>query len=352
MNGWMIYGANGYTGRLIAEQAARSGLKPVLAGRNASVGDLAAALGLEARIFPLDDDAAMAAGLAEIKLVLHCAGPFSATAAPMMAACLRAGAHYLDITGEIDVFEHGYALDAQAKARGIVICPGAGFDVVPTDCLALALKEALSDATHLALGFDSRSPLSPGTSKTMVEGLGQGGMVRRDGALVGVPFAWRERKIDFGAGLKTAVTIPWGDVSTAYRSTGIGTVECYIAVSPRAASGMRKMRLLRPLLALGFVQTLLKRRIERKVSGPDARLRDKTETFVWGEVTNAKGEKRVGRVRTPNGYSLTVDSALALTRLLLERPVGLGGFRTPSQLGGKELLESLPGVGKIGIGRE
>ena len=352
MVGWMIYGANGYTGRLIAEKAAQLGLKPVLAGRGESMKDLAAALGLEARIFPLDDTEAMAAGLSGMKLVLHCAGPFSATAAPMMAACLRAGAHYLDITGEIDVFEQAYALDAQAKARGVVLCPGAGFDVVPTDCMALALKEALPDATHLALAFDTSSPLSAGTSKTMVEGLKHGGMIRRDGALIKVPFAWRERRIDFGAGVKNTVSVPWGDVSTALRSTGIGNIECYFPVPPAAARGMRWMRPLRPLLGLSLVQSYLKRRIERKVRGPDTTSRGKTETLVWGEVTNARGHKRVGRVRTPNVYSLTVDSALALTRLLLEPQSGHSGFRTPSLLGGKGLLESLPGVGKIVIGRE
>ena len=294
MDPWMIYGANGYTGRLISEQAARLNLRPVLAGRNRSVESLAAGLGLDSRLFPLDDEAAMAAGLAGMKLVLHCAGPFSATAAPMMAACLQAGAHYLDITGEIEVFECAFALDAQAKAKGVVLCPGAGFDVVPTDCLALALREALPDATHLALGFDTSSALSAGTSKTMVEGLKHGGMIRRDGALTKVPFAWRERRIDFGAGAKNAVTVPWGDVSTAFRSTGIGNVECYFALPPAAARGMRWMRPLRPLLGLAAVQSFLKRRIERNVRGPDATSRDKTETLVWGEAMNAKGEKKGG----------------------------------------------------------
>ena len=173
---WMIYGANGYTGELIAREAAGRDLKPVLAGRTAAkVEPLAASLGLQARVFDLGDAAATSKSVEGMVLVLHCAGPFSATAAPMMAACLATHAHYLDITGEISVFEHARTLDAAARAAGIVICSGVGFDVIPTDCVAAALKAVLPDATHLALGFDSRSGFSPGTAKTSVEGLAHGG---------------------------------------------------------------------------------------------------------------------------------------------------------------------------------
>ena len=155
-----------------ARSGRAAGLKPVLAGRTAAkVEQLATSLGLQARVFDLANAAATARSVEGMGLVLHCAGPFSATAAPMMAACLSAHAHYLDITGEISVFEHARTLDAAARAAGIVICPGVGFDVIPTDCVAATLKAALPDATHLALGFDSRSGFSPGTAKTSVEGL-------------------------------------------------------------------------------------------------------------------------------------------------------------------------------------
>ena len=124
-----------------------------------------------------------------------------------MAACLATHAHYLDITGEISVFEHSRTLDAAARAAGIVVCPGVGFDVIPTDCVAAALKAALPDATQLALGFDSRSGFSPGTAKTSVEGLAQGGKVRKDGRIISVPLAYKTRRIDFGDGEKLAMTI-------------------------------------------------------------------------------------------------------------------------------------------------
>src|SRR5206468_1467866 len=121
---WLLYGATGYTGKKIAQQAVRQGLRPILAGRGDGVRRVAAELGLPARVFGLDDAAAVRTGLDGVHAVLHCAGPFSATAAPMIEACLATGAHYLDITGEIAVFEFAASRDADALKRGVVLCPG------------------------------------------------------------------------------------------------------------------------------------------------------------------------------------------------------------------------------------
>lgn len=346
---WMIYGANGYTGELIARDAVRRGLRPVLAGRSRDkVEALARELGLEARVFGLDDPARLLAQIKEHGLILHCAGPFSATAAPMIEACLRAGAHYLDITGEIAVFEHAQSLNERARAAGSVICPGVGFDVVPTDCVAAALKDALPDATHLALGFDSRSSFSPGTAKTSIEGLAQGGKVRRDGKIVSVPLAYRVRRIDFGAGEKLAMTIPWGDVSTAWHTTGIANIEVFIPGSAGMIRGARLANWIRPLLGLSFVQRLLKARIGKTVTGPDQAKRADQGTYVWGEARNARGESKVARVHTANVYSLTIDAALAVVGYLLQtRPPG--GAYTPARLLGADLVTHLPGSSEINI---
>lgn len=346
---WMIYGANGYTGELIARAAAARGLQPILAGRSADrLAPLADALGLERRAFALDDAATVKASLDGVSLVLHCAGPFSATAAPMIEGCLAVGAHYLDITGEISVFEHARAQDARARAAGIAICPGVGFDVIPTDCVAATLKEALPDATHLALGFDSRSGFSPGTAKTSVEGLAQGGMIRENGRLKRVPLAYRTRRIDFGDGEKLATTIPWGDVSTAYATTGIPNIEVYIPGSPKMVKSLRRANYLRWLVRIGPVQALVKRRIERRVRGPDAATRDALPTWVWGEARNARGEVRVARVRTANGYSLTVDGALTVVERMLASPPPPGSH-TPAGLYGKTLVCDLPGSTELVI---
>jgi short subunit dehydrogenase-like uncharacterized protein len=344
---WMIYGANGYTGELIAREAATRGLKPVLAGRTAAkVEPLAASLGLPARVFDLANAAATSRGVEGMGLVLHCAGPFSATAAPMMGACLARRAHYLDITGEISVFEHARTLDAAARAAGIVVCPGVGFDVIPTDCLAATLKAALPDATHLVLGFDSRSGFSPGTAKTSVEGLAQGGKVRKDGRIISIPLAYKTRRIDFGDGEKLAMTIPWGDISTAYATTGIPNIEVYIPGSPAMVARLRRTNRLRWLIGMGLAQRFLKRRIERTVEGPSAAKRDAHPTFVWGEVANARGDKRTARIKTANGYSVTVTGALAVAEHLLANKVP-GGAYTPAKLIGPDLVTRLPGSGPL-----
>ena len=346
---WMIYGANGYSGELIAREARRRGMKPVLAGRSMErIAPLARELDCEHRAFALADAVATAKALAGITLVLNCAGPFSATAAPLADACLKAKVHYLDITGEIEVFEALHTRDAEAKTIGIVLCPGVGFDVIPTDCLAVALKMALPDATHLALGFDSRSGFSPGTVKTMVEGLGKGGWVRRDGRIVPVPPVWKIRRLDFGRGEKTAMTIPWGDVATAFHSTGIPNIETYIPATPTLLRWRWLLPWLRPLFGLGFVQTLLKQRVTATVRGPDAEQRQRTPTWVWGEVVNAAGARKISRVQTANGYDVTVYGALAVVEgLLANAPAG--GYYTPAQLLGAGLVETLPGSTPIRI---
>lgn len=341
---WMIYGANGFTGKLMAREAQRRGLRPVLAGRNAAeVRRLAGELGLDNKVFSLDEEEAVRAAVAGMTLVLHCAGPFSMTAAPMIRACLAAGVHYLDITGEIAVFELAHSLGAAARRADTVLLPGAGFDVVPSDCLAASLVEMLPAATRLLLAFEATGGPSPGTAKTSVEGLASGGRARRDGKLIEVPLAWKARRIPFAHGERTAVTIPWGDVFTAFISTGVPDIEVYMAVPPALVGRLRRLRWARPLLALGFVQSFLKKRIGNRVRGPAEAVRASSYCELWGEVTSADGRSAAATMTTPNGYDLTVAAALGIVEYLLAKPVE-GGYYTPSLLMGSGYAAALPGV--------
>jgi short subunit dehydrogenase-like uncharacterized protein len=344
MQNWMIYGANGYTGELIAREAAARGLRPILGGRRAAaVEKLATELGLACRVFPAE-----APALADVSLVLNCAGPFSATAAPLMRACLQVPAHYLDITGEIDVYEYAQTLSGEARAAGVVVCPGVGFDVIPTDCVALALAEALPDATHLALGFEALSGMSPGTAKTSVEGLAAGCRIRRDGKIVTVPMGFRVRQIDFGQGSRTAMAFPWGDVSTAYYTTGIGNIEVFMAVPPALVWGARLGNLLTPLLGFAPVQATLKN-MAGGVAGPTQEARAASPCYVWGEVRNAGGATRTARIRTANGYDVTVHGALTVVQTLLDGSNAQVGSLTPARLCGVALITGLPGSGPLTI---
>ena len=268
---WMIYGANGYTGNLVAAEARRRGLNPVLAGRRAGpIEKLATEFRLPMRVFDLDDAPAAAAAIADMAVVANCAGPFAATSA-LIDACLTSRAHYLDITGEIDVFLAAQRRHADAQAAGIVICPGVGFDVIPTDCMAAVLKEALPDATHLVLAFEARGPMSPGTARTMARSLRlgqQGGRVRRNGVIEEVPLSQSWRRIDFPGGSVTAIAIPWGDLATAWFSTGIPNIETYAVVPRAAAIASRALNWVRRLLASAPGQTLLDRLANRATDHP------------------------------------------------------------------------------------
>ncbi len=339
---WMIYGANGYTGRLIAHEAARRGLAPILAGRRAeAIAPLGAELGLETRVFDLEGD--VASSLEGLRLVLHCAGPFANTSAPMIEGCLARGAHYLDITGEIDVFEHAWRQDERARHADVLLCPGAGFDVVPTDCLAACLVRALPAATALVLAFEAGGGPSRGTALTGVAKLGQGGRVRKNGKLESVPMAWKTRDVPFAHGLRRAVTIPWGDVFTAWVSTGIPDVEVYLSMAPRTIARMRRMARLRPVLRWGWVQALLRKRIDARGPGPDEATRQRTGVEVWGEVTSADGRRVNGTLSGPNGYDVTVAASLALVARVLGADVS-GGYTTPSLLAGPDFATTLPGI--------
>ncbi len=341
---WMIYGANGYTGELCAREAVARGMKPVLAGRNdPRVAALAAELGLEHRSFTLDDPAPAAAALEGVRAVLHCAGPFSATSEPMLEACTRARTHYLDITGEIGVFEHIFANASRWRDAGIAVIPGVGFDVVPSDCLAAMLKQDLPDARRLTLAFyNDRNGISPGTAKTVVEGMAKGCPVRVNGELRTIPVASKSRLIPFDTGERPAVIIPWGDVSTAWHSTGIPNIEVYLGMDNRAARRMRAMARFLFLLRSAFMQRLVKAYIGSHVRGPGEAERAGDASHLYGEVENAAGVRAARTLTTPNGYSLTVDASLHAVARVLE---GIDpGAWTPSKALGPEFVLTLAGV--------
>jgi short subunit dehydrogenase-like uncharacterized protein len=293
--------------------------------------------------FSLTEEETLNRALQQVNVVLHCAGPFSKTARLMVYACLRNKVHYLDITGEIEVFEWIAAQDALAKKAGITLLPGAGFDVVPTDCLALYLKNQLPDAQSLELAFYGVQRMSRGTALTMLENVHRGGMIRENGQLKKVPAAYTTRKIDFGPRQKEAVTIPWGDVSTAYYSTGIPNIKVYTAISSGVLAFMKASRFASKLLASSFIQNNLKKLVDNRVKGPDEQQRRSGKSYVWGEVQNNRGESRIAILQTPEGYSLTAQTAL-LAAQLLEDGIAEPGFQTPSMAFGADFILQIPGT--------
>ncbi len=340
----LIYGVTGYTGQLIVQRALDVGLRPILAGRDASsVRAIAEPHGLSFRIASLDNVAEVDALFPGVQVVLHCAGPFSHTYAPMVAACLRHRVHYLDITGELPVFEALAARSDEAKRAQIMLMPGTGFDVVPSDCLAAHLHARLPAATSLALGFRALGGVSRGTALTMIENLGKPGCIRERGTLVPVPPAYHTRTIDFGDGPKLAVTIPWGDVSTAYHSTGIGDVRVYMSVHPKQLAMLKRSRHIGWLLRTGFMQKRLAAKVRAAPPGPNANARATGASLLWGEASAPDGRTVVSRLRGPEGYSLTADTAVRIAQRVLAGHAP-PGFQTPSRAYGADFVLETPGV--------
>lgn len=338
----LIYGANGYTGKLIAACAAAQGLAPIIAGRSApEVEAVADSLGLEARIFSLSEPAALSAALSGAHCVLNAAGPFSATARPMIQACLDHGTHYLDITGEIDVFEMAADLDPQAKDAGIMLLPGVGFDVAASDCLAASVAQQVPDPLHLHLGILSTGRPSRGTAKTAAESLDAPTRVRRNGIIVEKPPGTVTRTFDFGRGHRRTVAVSWGDVATAYYSTGIPNVTVYFPA--RSYGGLLRLaRLLGGVLATRPFQALIKRWVELQPEGPDAEALEHGVAVVVAEVEDAEGTITRGRLTTPNSYKFSYLAAVEAARRVLDGQ-WRAGFHTPSLAYGPHFAYTLPG---------
>jgi short subunit dehydrogenase-like uncharacterized protein len=339
---FLIYGANGYTGELVLRYAAERGLTPVIAGRNAEkIERLARKFEVDFRVFSLEEASKLDAALSEVDFVIHCAGPFSLTARQMVEACLRTGKHYTDITGEIAVFEALARLDGQAREAGIMIMPGVGFDVVPSDCLARHLKNQLPSATNLTLAFYGLGGISHGTRATMTMNAGQGGAIRRAGEITRVPAGWKSREIDFGEVKKTGVTIPWGDVSTAFYSTGIPNIEVYTIVPEPARKLLKLSRYLGWLLKTKFVQSFLQKQIPP--GGPSDEERARCKTLLWGEASDDRGNRVESRLTAPEGYTTTVLTALKIAEKILAGNF-CAGFQTPAKCYGADLILEIEGT--------
>ena len=347
-NQFLLYGANGYTGQLIAKLAASYNLQPILAGRTeANIKPLADTLQLPYRIVDLNDATALQQLLAEVKLVLHCAGPFADTAKQMIAACLQTGVHYLDINGDIGVFEMLKKYDAPAKEKNIMVMPGVGFDVVPTDCIALQLKNKLPDATHLKLAFAAvGGGLSHGTAMTMAGKIGEGGAVRENGKIVRKPLGQKGMWVQFGSTKLFVMSIPWGDISTAHFTTGIPNIETYTGIAPKIYRLLKLQWAFNWLLRTNFIRNIIKKKIKSKPAGPSDEQRKNSNSFVWGQAMNAAGKTVNAAISCYDGYTLTAHSSLIITKKILEGNFK-SGYQTPAAVYGENLIMEVPGTKSI-----
>lgn len=341
---WLIYGANGYTGELIARAAAARGLTPVLAGRNRSaVEKLAHELHLPSRVFDLTHSPGITRNLADMKLVLHCAGPFQKTARPMAEAAIAAHCHYLDITGEIAVYEDLLSLGKAAETAGSMLMPGVGFDVVPTDCIAALLKQKMPDATKLELAFIGGEQAAAGSLKTALRQMPEGAMIREAGQLKTIPFFSRSRKITIDNRSHEVYCIPWGDVSTAYLSTGIPNIAVYTAFPKMQAPILQLAQPLMPLLRNAVILSLADRLVEMLGQDPKPEYLETARSLIWGEVTNKENKRIELALETRDTYTVTIETSLKITGEVLQGNF-VPGFKTCTQVFGTDLIFSVPGT--------
>ena len=335
---WMIYGANGYTGRLIAQHAKERGHNPVIAGRNQKeMEKLALELQLDYMAFELTDVNIIAEAIADMDLVFLAAGPFSQTSTPMIKACLATHTHYLDITGEIDVFESVFGYDEVARKNGIALIPGVGFDVVPSDSLAKHVFDRLPSATRLEIGIDALSQASGGTIKSAIEGIPTGGRIRRDSDLQPYPMGIGQKRLRFMHGYHDCLPIPWGDLSTAYRTTAIPNITTYFALpKPFIAMAGIGAGVGQALFSKKIVQNVAKGWANRLIDGPKKAHRQSDRSYVYAKASNDQGQSAEAWLDTIEVYEFTTISSVLAVEQTLERH--LAGALTPTLAFGKEFV--------------
>lgn len=341
---WMIYGASGYTGVLLCEEAVRRGHKPVVAGRSAEkIVPLAERLGLSYVVVSLNDEENLAKILAGFDLVLHAAGPFIYTSVPMVRTCLRAGTNYLDITGEIAVFEHTLSCDQEARQKGIALISGVGFGVIPTDCMAKYIADRVPDATQLELAIATTGSPSAGTIKTILEQFPKGTLIRRQGKLVRQPTGHGARRIRFVDDDYAVLPTTWGDLVTAYRSTGIPNITTYMAFPEKMVPIIRWIAPpSQVLLAIRPVRRLMQKWAEKTVRGPNEHTRQTARAYVWARAANDGGGEVQAWLDAPEGYHFTALAGVrAVERVFEERP---RGAVTPAQAFGADFVLEIPGT--------
>ena len=345
MKNFLVYGSYGYTGKLIVEQAVKQGLKPLLAGRDEKqLRAQAEKFGLEYRAFSIEDTSTLDSALLEVDTVLHCAGPFVLTFRQMAEACIRTKRHYVDISGEIEGFEALAAMDDEAKRAGIMLLPGGGFDVVPSDCLSAYVAGKLPSATHLELYIKSiGSGVSRGTARSGVENSHREGRIRRDGKIISVPNVWGVKDVDFGRGPSRLVSMGWGDVSTAYHSTGIPNVTVYMGFPAAMVNMMRMTRYAGFLLYTRAARDFIKWFIGKFfAAGPTREQNEKGLSLLIAEVTDGKNIVRA-KLKTPEAYHLTALTSVEIMKRILDDNYK-AGFQTPSKMYGADFVLQFAGV--------
>ena len=231
----------------------------------------------------------------------------------------------------------------RAKHMGVMLLPGVGFDVVPSDCLAAYVAKRVPTATKLVIAIHAGSRISRGTALTSIENMGLGGAVRHEGKIWRIPGAWKDRFVEFDKGPIRVTTMPWGDVATAWYSTGIPNIEVYMAIPTGMRRLLRYGRFAMPVISSKPVKMLLASRIKSGPPGPTKEQREQGRSRFWAEASEESGNSFAAKLFAPEGYELTVRTALECVFRTLNG-MAAPGFQTPSRAFGADLVLSIEGV--------
>jgi short subunit dehydrogenase-like uncharacterized protein len=337
----LLYGATGYTGRLTAERMAAAGLDVVLAGRDPDkLEPLAARLGLPWRAAALGDPQGLDEALRDVGVALHAAGPFLETGAPMMAACLRTGTHYLDLAGEWPVFAEAMALSADAASAGVMLMPGVGLTIAATDCL-MALAVARAPGTvKLRVGVSTPQVISRGTVESACALLDPDVLVRRGGRLTPVPAGRLAQAFDFGEGLASATAFSWADIVTGEFTTGVADIEMFSQIDwPQRVSYLTAGAAMAWTGAAPW-RTTMRAAAALWPGSPSARARQRAGFVMVCEALDPWRRPTRLRLRTIDGYTLSAITGQAAVERVIAgawRP----GFETPGRMFGGDFILGL-----------
>lgn len=327
----LIYGAAGYMGKLFTQYAKNLDLPVVLGSRDPMLtpGEL--------RLFSLNDVAVIMTYLEDIKLVVNLAGPFANTQQPFIEACLKTGTHYIDISGEVPEFEAAYQFDALAKTSNVMLMPGAGFGVVPTDIAATLAHQKLPDATHLVLAYITIGGATRGTLKTVLKDIHKEGIEIVGGEKVKAMPAKDAFFVEVNGKKQRVIYNPWrGDLFTARISTAIPNIRTY-ANFPGFAERMMKGKL------LWLRDLILNKLINWLPVGPSEKALKKGKTVIYANVRNNLGQTASVTIHGPEAYVFTAQILTSISKEIINdnwKP----GFQTPSVFGKPVLLEPFKNV--------
>ena len=319
----LLYGATGYTGKIIAERAKELNLDFDIAGRDKDkLLSLANKLNVGYHVFDVDDQDAWQEALKDKQVLINAAGPFALTARQAMAACLKAGVHYLDISAELDTYRLAESLDREAKAAEIQIISGAGL-FVSYDALVVHLSKLIAEPEFLSVGFRHYGGFSKGSVLSSKNIADLGILIRKNGDIIHNPHP-ESKTFSFGEQQVECMPTPLGGIILSYKSTGIPNIKEYFSLK----------------LPVSELPDLTAKNLH---GGPTKEERAAGRNGISAEITGRDGKVVKAYVDAPSGYDLTPLSVVAVANRILKEDFKTG-YQSPGSAYGEEILNDIPDI--------